>query len=151
MEVDIYKVVFVLHAKQYIAEDTVVPEHILVFEIAAVAPSMHYHDQFVEYIVKIRSNVELSCVVRALCIAYKMLVDVNIRAARNAEERKDISLALVVFTGIEDGPVDTDEVVLFLRSPPLRPDAVVSALQAENSAYRILFRDLRRIIRKLVS
>ena len=89
---------------------------------------------------------------RALCVSDILTVQVDVSAACDAEEGYNVAAVRSIRTiGLEECPVYADEIVLFARILPARTHAVVGAVQAEDLADFVEFRDLRRIVRELVS
>ena len=73
-------------AEQYIAEKPIVAEHVLVLEVRAVAPPVDDREQFVLTLDEFAGEVELGRVVRAFRVADELPVQVEVQAARDAEE-----------------------------------------------------------------
>ena len=147
--VDVGNVGRVGDVQEHVPENTVVPEHILALQIAAVAPAVHDGQKLVLSLAEPAGEVELGGVVRALGIADEGSVEIEIQTARHAEEGDHEMLAGILHA--QHLPIDADEVVFLARILPPRGDALVSADPAEHPADFFRGRYLRGIIGELIA
>ena len=92
-----------LHRTEYAAQ----PPHVLVFEIAAVAPAIHFHCESVLALMQIFCDVKLSRRHGVLTIPHPLAVDPYIhRRLHTAEMQYDV-LRQHIVGGIEEGDVRT--------------------------------------------
>ena len=82
--INVPQVRWLLGAQQHIAEDAVIAEHILVFQIGPIAPAVYHNHQFVMPGFQLSGQIKLRRVVRTLGIADKEPVYIQIHAAGNA-------------------------------------------------------------------
>ena len=137
-------------AQQHVAEDAVVAEHVLAFEIGARAPAPHHGDELVYPGALVGREVKLRRVVGALGIAHALAVEVEVQAARDAEEGDDVPDGRLALVQTKETPVDADEVVLVLGMCHVRAPAL-AADEREDRAHRPLLGDARRVKRELVA
>ena len=149
LRVDLTDVAVVGDPEQYISENTVVAEHILVLKISSVAPAVHHDHELVGPGAEHSAEVELRGIMSALGIADKAAVDIEIHAAGNSEERDHVVLARVIDLKIP--AVNTDKIVLLARILIARRDLLVHAHPGEDSPNLIGRGDHRRLERKLIA
>ena len=82
--INVPQVRWLLGAQQHIAEDAVIAEHILVFQIGPIAPAVYHNHQLVMPGFQLSGQIKLRRVVRTLGIADKEPVYIQIHAAGNA-------------------------------------------------------------------
>ena len=135
-------------AQQHIAENAVVAEHVLALEIGAGAPAVHDGHELVLPLVQQAAQIELRNVVRALGIADKGSVQIEVEAARHAQERDHIVLARV--RDRQTAPIHADEIIL-VRVFPARRDRLIHAHPGKHRADPLGRRDHRGLERKLIA
>ena len=114
-----------------IAEDTRHAEHVLTFEVAAVAPAEHLNGEAVFALVEILREVEFSYVVGALCIAHILSVEPNEGCGVDAAEVDEGALSVPVFGEVEGAHVGTHGVDAVVAS------AVVEARTSLDEGRRV--------------
>ena len=148
----IAKIISFRYAEQYIPEDSVIAKHVLVLEVCAVAPSAHHDNDLIYPVMQIRGDIEFSSIVRTFRVSDIMPIHINVCTARYSKERKHVTpFRSVRSVSVEKCPVDACEVVFFTWVLPPWTEAIIRSLKAEHSAGFIEFRNLRRIVWKLVS
>ena len=146
--VDVLDVRGLIDAEQYIAEDAVVAEHVLVLKVRAGAPAVDDGQQLVLALHQFVGEVELGGVVRAFGVSDELAVQVEVQAARDTEERDDIVLVRVL-----DGDaaaIHAHKVVLLTGVHGPRADALVRAQDVEELSDLFGLRDAGRVEGELV-
>ena len=113
------------YAQQDIPENAVVPEHILIFQIGPVAPAADDAQQLVLSRLQLPGQIELRDIVRALGIADKFPVQVQIQTACHTQKGDHI----VLLRGVNPDflPVHAREVVFLSGVLIARGDGLIHA------------------------
>ena len=147
--VNIPEVRRLLGAQQHIAENAVVAEHILIFQIGAVAPAMYHRQQLVLPGLHLAGQVKFGGVVRTLGIADVLAVQIEVQAGRNAQ--KGDNDALVGVRHVKKAAVDAHKVVLLVGGDPARAQPGVAAQPRKDPPDLVGGGDDRRLVGELVA
>ena len=120
----------------HVAEDTTHAEHVLTFEVRAVAPAHYLHRQTVLARAEILGDVEFVVVVRTLRIAHIFAVQVDEGGTVNTSEIDERAVLLPALGQFEEADIRTDGIDAVVLS------AVVEALTRVNIRWRIAVRIL---------
>ena len=146
---DLEDIAVVGDPEQDIAENAVVAEHILVFEIGPVAPAVHHYNKLIGSCREHSAQIELSSVVRAFRVSDKPSVQIQIHTAGNAEERDHV--VLVRIADLKVSAVNADKIVLLTGILVAKRELLVHAHPGEDPADLFGCRDHRRFERKLIA
>ncbi len=136
-------------AQQHVTEYAVVAEHILPFEVRSRAPAAHHGQKLVFARVQLSGQVEFGGVVRPLGVADEFPVQVQVKAARDAEEGDDIILLRLVDR--KRLAVHADEVILLARILPAQGNGLIYAEPGEHLPHAVKRRDLGRLVGELIA
>ncbi len=135
--------------QQHIPENSVIAEHILTFQIGAVAPSVHHGQQFVfSRIQKIR-HVKFRRIVGTLGITHKAAIYIQIHTAGHAQERDHMSVPGILHP--KEMPVHAHKIIFLAGIPAPGGNTLIGADPGKDGPHRIQSRDSGRLKGELVA
>ena len=135
--------------QQHVAENAVVPEHVLALQIGAVAPAVYDGQKFIFSRMEMSGEIEFGGIVRALRVADEFPVEIQIQTAGDAEEGNDVTLFRI--GDRELLPVDTHEIILLSRILAAVGELLVDAQPGEDLSDLFGSGDYRRLIGELIA
>ena len=105
------------HPELHGAENAGKPPHVLVFQIAAVTPSVHFHGQLVPARTQIPGYVEFGRRHGVLAVADFLTIHPDIHGGMHPAEMKDEVLAEHLLRNVHKGHIRTDGIAVLVSGP----------------------------------